>query len=191
MIYTEWDMTERLFKKRNLFPDDLDGDYKIQGQFPLWLLILLLGLFLSAIVFCSTNNDCPPKYHPVRIHLHLKRISGCLLHCFRYADYCLIGGLAVMWSCIVAAVMKCAVLSRFCARCRCLQCWASWWVPCWSARQPPRWSVSCTCWAWCSASVTPCWGSRSWPGATASEVTQVFRLAKLTFRACGLGLKPF
>lgn len=66
-------MTERLFKKRNLFPDDLDGDYKIQGQFPLWLLILLLGLFLSAIVFCSTNNDCPPKYHPVRIHLDLEK----------------------------------------------------------------------------------------------------------------------
>ncbi|TNM89551.1 hypothetical protein fugu_003785 [Takifugu bimaculatus] len=41
------------------------GDYKIQGEFPLWLLILLLGLFLSAIVFCSTSNDCPPKYHPV------------------------------------------------------------------------------------------------------------------------------
>uniref|UniRef100_A0A8C4HE49 Sodium/calcium exchanger membrane region domain-containing protein n=1 Tax=Dicentrarchus labrax TaxID=13489 RepID=A0A8C4HE49_DICLA len=40
-------------------------DYMIQGQFPLWVLILLLGLFLSAIVFCTTTNDCPPKYQPV------------------------------------------------------------------------------------------------------------------------------
>ncbi|XP_008280250.1 sodium/potassium/calcium exchanger 6, mitochondrial isoform X2 [Stegastes partitus] len=39
------------------------GEYMIQGQFPLWLLVLLLGLFLSAIVFCTTTNDCPPKYH--------------------------------------------------------------------------------------------------------------------------------
>lgn len=42
-----------------------DANYKIQGQFPLWLLILLLGLFLSAIVFFTTRNDCPPRYHPV------------------------------------------------------------------------------------------------------------------------------
>ncbi|XP_024861193.1 mitochondrial sodium/calcium exchanger protein isoform X2 [Kryptolebias marmoratus] len=44
------------------------GEYAnkmIQGQFPVWLLILLLGLFLAAIVFCTTTNDCPPKYHPV------------------------------------------------------------------------------------------------------------------------------
>lgn len=64
-------------------PVNLDGNYKIQGQVPLWLLILLLGLFLSAIVFCSTTNDCPPKYHPVRIDLVFKRITGCLLHGFR------------------------------------------------------------------------------------------------------------
>uniref|UniRef100_A0A674N2A8 Solute carrier family 8 member B1 n=1 Tax=Takifugu rubripes TaxID=31033 RepID=A0A674N2A8_TAKRU len=47
------------------FQSGVYGDYKIKGEFPLWLLILLLGLFLSAIVFCSTSNDCPPKYHPV------------------------------------------------------------------------------------------------------------------------------
>uniref|UniRef100_A0A671YE89 Solute carrier family 8 member B1 n=1 Tax=Sparus aurata TaxID=8175 RepID=A0A671YE89_SPAAU len=41
------------------------GDHMIQGQFPVWLLTLLLGLFLSAIVFCSTTNDRPPKYHPL------------------------------------------------------------------------------------------------------------------------------
>ncbi|XP_029295145.1 mitochondrial sodium/calcium exchanger protein isoform X3 [Cottoperca gobio] len=39
------------------------GNYMIQGQFPLWLLTLLLGLFLSAIVFCTTTNDSPPRYH--------------------------------------------------------------------------------------------------------------------------------
>ncbi|XP_034727675.1 mitochondrial sodium/calcium exchanger protein isoform X2 [Etheostoma cragini] len=47
------------------FQSGVYGDYMIQGQFPLWLLILLLGLFLSAIVFCSTTNDSPPKYHPL------------------------------------------------------------------------------------------------------------------------------
>uniref|UniRef100_A0A8C6STZ0 Solute carrier family 8 member B1 n=1 Tax=Neogobius melanostomus TaxID=47308 RepID=A0A8C6STZ0_9GOBI len=39
------------------------GHFMIQGQFPLWLLFLLLGLFLSAIVFCTTTNDHPPSYH--------------------------------------------------------------------------------------------------------------------------------
>lgn len=41
------------------------GNFMIQGQFPLWLLFLLLGLFLSAIVFCTTTNDHPPAYHCV------------------------------------------------------------------------------------------------------------------------------
>lgn len=41
------------------------GKYMIQGEFPLWLLVLLLGLFLSAIVFFTTTNDHPPKYHPL------------------------------------------------------------------------------------------------------------------------------
>lgn len=47
-----------------------DAEYMIQGQFPLWLLILLLGLFLSAIVFCTTTNNCPPRYHPVGLGDH-------------------------------------------------------------------------------------------------------------------------
>ncbi|KAL6114268.1 slc8b1 [Pungitius sinensis] len=45
------------------FQSGMYGNYMIQGQFPLWLLMLLLGLFLSAIVFCSTTNDRPPRYH--------------------------------------------------------------------------------------------------------------------------------
>lgn len=47
------------------FQSGIYADHLIQGQFPLWLLIFLLGLFLSAIVFCSTTNDHPPKYHPL------------------------------------------------------------------------------------------------------------------------------
>uniref|UniRef100_A0AAX7SWS5 Sodium/calcium exchanger membrane region domain-containing protein n=1 Tax=Astatotilapia calliptera TaxID=8154 RepID=A0AAX7SWS5_ASTCA len=46
-----------------VFQSGAYGNYMIQGQFPLWLLFLLLGLFVSAIVFCSTSNDCPPRYH--------------------------------------------------------------------------------------------------------------------------------
>uniref|UniRef100_A0A147A9C9 Sodium/potassium/calcium exchanger 6, mitochondrial n=1 Tax=Fundulus heteroclitus TaxID=8078 RepID=A0A147A9C9_FUNHE len=41
------------------------GDVMIQGEFPIWLLTLLLGMFLAAIVFCTTTNDHPPKYHPL------------------------------------------------------------------------------------------------------------------------------
>lgn len=41
------------------------ANYMIQGQFPLWLMTLLLGFFLSAIVFCTTTNDSPPRYHPL------------------------------------------------------------------------------------------------------------------------------
>ncbi|KAM9393408.1 mitochondrial sodium/calcium exchanger protein isoform 1-T1 [Pholidichthys leucotaenia] len=46
-----------------VFQSGAYGNYMIQGQFPLWLLFLLLGLFLAAIVFCTTTNNCPPKYH--------------------------------------------------------------------------------------------------------------------------------
>ncbi|XP_029999838.1 mitochondrial sodium/calcium exchanger protein isoform X2 [Sphaeramia orbicularis] len=47
------------------FQSGIYADYLIQGEFPLWLLFLLLGLFLSAIVFCTTTNDEPPSYHPL------------------------------------------------------------------------------------------------------------------------------
>lgn len=47
------------------FQSGIYGNYMIQGQFPIWLLMLLLGLFLSAIVFCTTTNDSPPRYHPL------------------------------------------------------------------------------------------------------------------------------
>ncbi|XP_051925166.1 mitochondrial sodium/calcium exchanger protein isoform X1 [Hippocampus zosterae] len=47
------------------FQSGILGDYMIEGQFPLWLLTLLLGLFLCAIMFCSTTNECPPRYHPI------------------------------------------------------------------------------------------------------------------------------
>lgn len=48
----------------------------IQGQFPLWLLFLLLGLFVSAIVFCSTSNDCPPRYHSVSVCVWTKCVEN-------------------------------------------------------------------------------------------------------------------
>ncbi|XP_061842423.1 mitochondrial sodium/calcium exchanger protein [Nerophis lumbriciformis] len=48
-----------------VFQSGLFGHYLIEGQFPVWLLTFLLGLFLSAIVFCSTTNECPPRYHPI------------------------------------------------------------------------------------------------------------------------------
>ncbi|XP_041757105.1 mitochondrial sodium/calcium exchanger protein isoform X1 [Coregonus clupeaformis] len=41
------------------------GLYLIEGQFPVWALTLLFGLFLSAIVFLTTSNDHPPAYHSV------------------------------------------------------------------------------------------------------------------------------
>ncbi|XP_074828812.1 mitochondrial sodium/calcium exchanger protein isoform X2 [Natator depressus] len=41
------------------------GLYKIQGVFPVWGLGLLIGAFLAAIVFCTTKNEEPPKYHCV------------------------------------------------------------------------------------------------------------------------------
>ena len=37
----------------------------IQGQFPVWLLTLLVGVLLSAIMFFTTKNDRPPPYHSV------------------------------------------------------------------------------------------------------------------------------
>ncbi|KAM4578407.1 mitochondrial sodium/calcium exchanger protein isoform 2-T2 [Fundulus diaphanus] len=48
-----------------VFQSGAYGDVMIQGEFPIWLLTLLLGTFLAAIVFCTTTNDHPPKYHPL------------------------------------------------------------------------------------------------------------------------------
>ncbi|KAG2471108.1 mitochondrial sodium/calcium exchanger protein isoform X3 [Polypterus senegalus] len=39
------------------------GLYRISGDFPLWVLVLLVGLFLAGIVFFTTTNQEPPKYH--------------------------------------------------------------------------------------------------------------------------------
>ncbi|XP_072839620.2 mitochondrial sodium/calcium exchanger protein isoform X1 [Pogona vitticeps] len=41
------------------------GLYKIQGVFPVWALVLLVGAALAGIVFCTTRNDEPPLYHCV------------------------------------------------------------------------------------------------------------------------------
>lgn len=65
----------------------------IQGQFPLWLLTLLLGLFASAIVFCCTTNDCPPKYHSVSTPTGIKRykMDGWMLRLLRLRDAANVG----------------------------------------------------------------------------------------------------
>ncbi|MBN3311802.1 NCLX protein, partial [Atractosteus spatula] len=39
------------------------GLHYIEGEFPVWALVLLVGLFLAAIVFCTTSNQQPPRYH--------------------------------------------------------------------------------------------------------------------------------
>ncbi|XP_061117277.1 mitochondrial sodium/calcium exchanger protein isoform X4 [Conger conger] len=39
------------------------GLHYIEGQFPVWALTLITGLFLSAIIFCTTTNEQPPRYH--------------------------------------------------------------------------------------------------------------------------------
>ncbi|XP_060767551.1 mitochondrial sodium/calcium exchanger protein isoform X2 [Neoarius graeffei] len=39
------------------------GLYLIDGEFPVWMLIALVGAFLSGIVYCSTINEHRPLYH--------------------------------------------------------------------------------------------------------------------------------
>ncbi|XP_063000425.1 mitochondrial sodium/calcium exchanger protein [Elgaria multicarinata webbii] len=39
------------------------GLYKIQGVFPVWGLVILGGSFVAVIIFCTTRNEEPPRYH--------------------------------------------------------------------------------------------------------------------------------
>ncbi|KAJ6659134.1 hypothetical protein lerEdw1_019437 [Lerista edwardsae] len=39
------------------------GLLKIQGIFPVWGLVLLVGAALATVVFCATRNEEPPRYH--------------------------------------------------------------------------------------------------------------------------------
>ncbi|XP_014816688.1 PREDICTED: sodium/potassium/calcium exchanger 6, mitochondrial [Calidris pugnax] len=41
------------------------GLYQIQGVFPVWALISLVGFALAFIIFITTSNEQPPKYHCV------------------------------------------------------------------------------------------------------------------------------
>ncbi|NWT39099.1 NCLX protein, partial [Chroicocephalus maculipennis] len=41
------------------------GLYQIQGVFPVWGLIMLVGSVLAIIIFITTSNEEPPKYHCV------------------------------------------------------------------------------------------------------------------------------
>uniref|UniRef100_V9KG07 Sodium/potassium/calcium exchanger 6-like protein n=1 Tax=Callorhinchus milii TaxID=7868 RepID=V9KG07_CALMI len=37
----------------------------INGQFPVWLVVLLVGLILALLIFFTSKNEDPPKYHCV------------------------------------------------------------------------------------------------------------------------------
>lgn len=39
------------------------GLYMIEGEFPVWALVLLFGSLLATIVFCTTTNEQPPPFH--------------------------------------------------------------------------------------------------------------------------------
>ncbi|XP_061459130.1 mitochondrial sodium/calcium exchanger protein isoform X2 [Rhineura floridana] len=39
------------------------GLYKIQGVFPVWGLVIITGAALAIVVFCTTRNEDPPRYH--------------------------------------------------------------------------------------------------------------------------------
>ncbi|XP_054852855.1 mitochondrial sodium/calcium exchanger protein [Eublepharis macularius] len=39
------------------------GFYKIQAVFPVWGVVILAGAVLAMIVFCTTRNEEPPRYH--------------------------------------------------------------------------------------------------------------------------------
>ncbi|XP_060105829.1 mitochondrial sodium/calcium exchanger protein [Heteronotia binoei] len=39
------------------------GFYKIQAVFPVWGVVILSGALLAVIVFCTTKNEEPPRYH--------------------------------------------------------------------------------------------------------------------------------
>uniref|UniRef100_A0A663M0X8 Mitochondrial sodium/calcium exchanger protein n=1 Tax=Athene cunicularia TaxID=194338 RepID=A0A663M0X8_ATHCN len=41
------------------------GLYQIQGVFPVWGLVTLVGSILAIIIFITTSNEEPPKYHCV------------------------------------------------------------------------------------------------------------------------------
>ncbi|XP_051489580.1 LOW QUALITY PROTEIN: mitochondrial sodium/calcium exchanger protein [Apus apus] len=41
------------------------GLYQIQGIFPVWALVTLVGSVLAIIIFLTTSNEEPPKYHCV------------------------------------------------------------------------------------------------------------------------------
>ncbi|OXB56791.1 hypothetical protein ASZ78_014310 [Callipepla squamata] len=41
------------------------GLYQIQGIFPVWALVTLAGCILALIIFLTTCNEVPPKYHCV------------------------------------------------------------------------------------------------------------------------------
>ncbi|MGH0189446.1 UNVERIFIED_CONTAM: hypothetical protein FKN15_035144 [Acipenser sinensis] len=41
----------------------VNGLLNIEGKFPVWALVLLIGVFISAISFLTTSNQQPPRLH--------------------------------------------------------------------------------------------------------------------------------
>ncbi|XP_042297434.1 mitochondrial sodium/calcium exchanger protein isoform X2 [Sceloporus undulatus] len=39
------------------------GLYKIQGFFPVWGVVILVAAAVAVIIFCTTKNEAPPRYH--------------------------------------------------------------------------------------------------------------------------------
>ncbi|XP_074153226.1 mitochondrial sodium/calcium exchanger protein isoform X1 [Sminthopsis crassicaudata] len=39
------------------------GFYEIQGIFPIWAVMMLVGTFLASVTFFATSNDRPPRFH--------------------------------------------------------------------------------------------------------------------------------
>ena len=62
------------------------GFHMLGGHFPAWVLTLILGIILAAVVFFTSKNDEQPKYHAVsNVFIYLLYITH---HVMRNSIYC-------------------------------------------------------------------------------------------------------
>ena len=54
------------------------GFTMLGGHFPVWVLTLILGIVLAALVFFTSKNEEQPKYHAVRIKVVFSQMSLCM-----------------------------------------------------------------------------------------------------------------
>ena len=52
---------------------------RLGGVFPAFALVLPIGVILSVVVFCTSVNDQPPKYHAVSLLQLLSSLSPFLI----------------------------------------------------------------------------------------------------------------